>query len=145
MYKGEYRLFKRLSELLTIQHHNQGFKLFTQVGIGGFIQPNEKYKNSGNFDEVYRIIGGYRVDFLIIDCYGKPVIVIEYQGSGHFQGSFKENDEVKRILFSKCQIRLFEIFSEETSWRTHTSEISKVLNWHYQSIKQKQEKYNVST
>lgn len=46
--------------------------------------------------EAHFAINSKRVDFLIVDKNGCAVIVIEYQGQGHYQDNAAKRDAVKR-------------------------------------------------
>jgi len=106
MNKYEYWIFRDIEEL--IKKHNKGYveyRLMAQVSLGEILK--SKNKNA------YRSINSKRVDMLIINCYGKPICAIEYQGSGHYQGNYKIRDEIKRTALEKAGIKLLEIKQNE--------------------------------
>ncbi len=79
MNKSEFRTFQALSNLLNSKHQNQGYRLFSQVSLGGFIQinNNERYQHWTKIEkDAFWAFNSLRADFLIIDIYGKPVLVI---------------------------------------------------------------------
>lgn len=98
---SEFQLFKALNQLLTHSNY-QEFRLFSQVSMGEFIEAEER---SAHF-----AINNKRVDFLIIDKKGYPVIVIEYQGEGHYQENAAKRDAVKREACRKAGVLFFEFF-----------------------------------
>ena len=85
MNKSEYQLFLRLEKLLSKGY--QEFRLFTQVSMGEFLES---------------------VDFLIVDKNGYAVIVIEYQGQGHYQDNAAKRDAVKREACRKAGVIFLE-------------------------------------
>ncbi|TCP12901.1 uncharacterized protein DUF2726 [Bisgaardia hudsonensis] len=104
MNKCEYKLYIRLIKLLNEQYYNKGLRLFSQVSMGEFL----KSKDS----EAFKLINSKRVDFLIINNIGLPVVVIEYQGNGHFDNNFIERDAIKREVCRKVGIEFIEIKPE---------------------------------
>ena len=52
----------------------------------------------------FRPINAKRCYFLIIDRFGQPVIVIEYQGSGHLQNHAVERDAIERTALESAGI-----------------------------------------
>ncbi|OOF37977.1 hypothetical protein BKK49_10710 [Rodentibacter rarus] len=58
-------------------------------------------------------INQLRADFLIIDRFGKPVLVIEYQGTGHRLNNSTDRDTRKRYACNKVGIELIEILGKE--------------------------------
>lgn len=50
-----------------------------------------------------------RVDFLVVDARWQPVAVVEYQGSGHFQGDSEKRDAIKRSYCRAANIAFIEV------------------------------------
>ncbi len=99
MNKEEYGLFIRLEPLLKT--NRPGHRLFTQVSMGELIgSPNKS---------AYFCINNKRVDFVIISPYGDPLVVIEYQGGGHYQGNAVQRDAVKKEACRKAGIAFIEL------------------------------------
>ncbi|MDO5054916.1 MAG: DUF2726 domain-containing protein [Pasteurella oralis] len=118
MNKSEYTLYSRLSHLLDVQHAKQGFKLFSQVSMGEFIQSNDQ--------NAFNLINNKRVDFLIIDKDCNPIVVIEYQGSGHYQSNAIERDTIKKESCRQANIEYIE-FTQNYD-ELDFQRISKILN-----------------
>ena len=59
--------------------------------------------------QAYKAINSKRLDFLVIDPYGYPVLAVEYQGAGHYQGNAIERDAVKRAALEKASIPFIEV------------------------------------
>ena len=116
MNSEEYGLFKQLERLL--RRNTQGLRLFSQVSLGEIIQSTDR--------AAFLRINGKRCDFVIIDRFGNALIVIEYQGSGHFQGDSSHRDEVKRLALRKASIPTVEIFFDY-EWPDVESELKKEL------------------
>lgn len=64
-------------------------------------------------------INSKRADFLVVDREGWPVAVIEYQGSGHYQGNAQERDAVKRTVLPRAGIRYIEVAAPLSKRRLH--------------------------
>lgn len=99
MNKEEYGLFIRLEPLLKT--NRPGHRLFTQVSMGEIISSPNK--------NAYFCINDKRVDFVIISPYGDPLVVIEYQGGGHYQGNAVQRDAVKKEACRKAGIAFIEL------------------------------------
>ena len=100
MNRDEFKLFTLLDTF--IKSHHIGYRLFSQVSMGEFLQSEDS--------EAYNAINGKRVDFLIIGPYGDPKVVIEYQGSGHYQQSAIERDQIKELACQKANIYYLPVF-----------------------------------
>lgn len=99
MSKKEYRVF-RVAELL-VKAANNGYRVFAQTSLGEVISSNDS--------KAFSAINSKRIDILIIDGIGNPVAAIEYQGSGHYQGTAVIRDAVKREALRKAGVVYIEI------------------------------------
>ncbi len=100
MNRSEYKLFRKLEKHLEKSHKGQIFRLFSQVAMGEFIKSES--------DDAFRLINGKRVDFVIVGSSGEAVVVIEYQGAGHYQDNAIERDAIKREACRKAGIEFLE-------------------------------------
>ena len=80
-----------------------------EVAMGGFIKtpyaPDDPRQK-----RAFNSYSGKRVDFLLINRYGQPVLVVEYNGSGHdLSGDADARMAVKRLALQKADIPLLEI------------------------------------
>ncbi|WP_109078042.1 DUF2726 domain-containing protein [Aggregatibacter kilianii] len=125
--KSEYRLFTRLISLLEKSHQEQKYRLFSQVAMGEFIQSENP--------EAFRLVNNKRVDFLITDKFGNPVVVIEYQGGGHYQSNAIERDAIKKEACRKARIEYIE-FPQKYD-ELHFERISQVLNLEFNRKREK--------
>jgi hypothetical protein len=82
------------------------WRIMAQVNLGEILSSSDKMAFSS--------INSKRVDMLIVDQNAKPIIAIEYQGEGHFQGNAVQRDAVKAAALLKGGIRLIEIFPNDT-------------------------------
>jgi hypothetical protein len=80
--------------------------LHPQVSMGEFLRA----KDGSLKDKLFRAFNARRVDFLVSDWNWKPVLVIEHQGSGHFQGNWRLHDAVKRLVLGLAGLPLVETF-----------------------------------
>lgn len=133
MNKAEYKVFCTLDKLLLDKHREQNYRLFVQVGLGGLIDPPKKLDDCTKEErEAFWAINHLRADFLIIDRFGKPVLVIEYQGAGHRMENSSDRDTRKRYACQKAGVDLVEVF--EHSKEFECEKISLLLNAHYDKI-----------
>lgn len=96
---AEYRVFKIIEdENLT---ERTGHRVFAQTSLGEVLQ-------SENSD-AFRSINAKRVDILIVDRAGWPVVAVEYQGSEHYQGTAAARDAIKKEALRKAGVAYVEI------------------------------------
>lgn len=100
----EYGVFQAAEQF--VQQNYRGFRVMAQTSLGELI--------SSDNDLAYRSINSKRVDLLIIDRTGFPVVAIEYQGEGHHQGNAAARDAVKREALRRAGIGFVEIYSDQT-------------------------------
>lgn len=101
-------------KLVTICKNNKVI-ISAQVNLGEILQSEEGYKT----------IQCKRCDFCITDRSFNPLVVIEYNGSGHFNDTSKERDEIKKTAIESSGIALF-IITENNKVGT-LNEIKKFL------------------
>lgn len=104
--RSEKALFAHLDAILA-DVFGPHLRIFVQVSYGEFLR--------GNSRPAYARINQKRADFLIADLEGNVVLVIEYQGSGHYGRSERSrekasrNDHVKREALASAGIPLMEV------------------------------------
>ena len=113
---SEYRLYCRLER--WVGKKGNKCRLFAQVSLGEILQI-ENYN-------AFRAINAKRCDFLIIDWRGLPVIVIEYQGRGHFQNHASERDAIKRTAVESAGIAFVEVF-HNYDWNIVQTQLEQAL------------------
>lgn len=102
--EGEAAVYASASRILA--DLDPDWRVWPQVSLG------EVLRTEGRSDadrEAFRWINSKRADFLVVDGEGWPVAVIEYQGSGHYQGNASERDAVKRTVLPRAGIRYIEV------------------------------------
>ncbi len=103
--KSEFRVFKIIEA--EIASAKKGYRVFAQVSLGEVIDSKNR--------EAFFAINSKRVDFLIVDANSLPVVAVEYQGSGHFQGTAEARDAIKDSAVQKAGIGFIEIFESDNA------------------------------
>ncbi len=103
--KGEARVFAELDKLVIAR--NPGWQVMAQVSIGEFLASPDA--------EAYGCINSKRVDLLLVDAQCCARHAIEYQGSGHHQGSAAARDAVKKEALRKAGIGYHEVVAGHTT------------------------------
>lgn len=91
MNKSEERVYRNLVSYCD----DRNLKVFSQVSLGEILSAGTEY---------YRFINAKRIDFCITDHNLMPVAAVEYQGSGHFNETSEERDEVKRTAIESADL-----------------------------------------
>lgn len=107
MNKPEFSLYCELHALVSQGH--SGYRLFAQVAFGAFLEAIAREDRTEIKDAAYHAVHRKIADFLIIDRFGQPVAVIEYQGEGHYQGNAHARDQAKRVACQKAGLLFVEI------------------------------------
>jgi hypothetical protein len=63
----------------------------------------------------YRSINSKRADILVIDPFGWPILAVEYQGSGHYQGTAAARDAIKKEALRKAGVRYVEVGESDSA------------------------------
>lgn len=83
--------------------------MFAQTSLGEVIGSND--------NRAFSTINSKRVDVLLVDRFGSPVVAVEYQGSGHYQGSAAARDAVKKEALRKAGVQYVEVMeSDSDEW-----------------------------
>ncbi len=80
------------------------WRVMAQVSLGEVLSSPDA--------SAYAAINSKRVDILIVSSSGIPITAIEYQGSGHYQGSAVTRDAVKKEALRKAGVRYIEVTPE---------------------------------
>lgn len=107
MNKPEFSLYCELQQLLA--RSRDGQRLFAQVSFGAFLEATARADLEDIKKAAYFSVQRKVADFVIIDRVGLPVIVIEYQGDGHYQGRAHDRDHAKRIACQMAGVPLMEV------------------------------------
>lgn len=99
MSPAEYRVFRLIENDLAAA--GVGHRIFAQICLGEILGS----KDSAAFSA----INSKRVDMLVVDSYGWPVLAIEYQGEGHHQGNAAARDATKKEALRRADVRYLEV------------------------------------
>ena len=83
---------------------NLKWRVMAQVSLGEVLSSPDAL--------AYSTINSKRVDLLIISSKGEPLAAIEYQGSGHYQGTAPARDAVKKEALRRAGVRYIEVSPE---------------------------------
>ncbi|RUO97552.1 DUF2726 domain-containing protein [Hyphomicrobium sp.] len=103
--KSEFQVLLVLEEV--VRSCGRGHRVMAQTVLGEFLRP--KPGGGAEADLAYRSINSKRADFVVVDSRGYAVLVVEYQGSGHYQGTANLRDAVKREAFRTAGLTLLEV------------------------------------
>ncbi|MXO85924.1 DUF2726 domain-containing protein [Altererythrobacter aurantiacus] len=103
--RPEAKVFKALDEAVIAR--NPGWQVMAQVSLGEFLSSKSK--------PAYFAVNSKRVDFALMDEKCCVVHALEYQGSGHHQGSAAARDAVKKEALRKAGIGYHEIVAGHTT------------------------------
>lgn len=105
--RPEYKIFRIIEEVS--QDIPGGHRVMAQTSLGEVLAPQPASGSQEARDLAFRSINSKRLDFLVIDGYGLPVLAVEYQGHGHYSERTFMRDAVKREALRKAGIRFLEI------------------------------------
>jgi hypothetical protein len=96
---SEHKVFKIVER--DIWSARRGYRIFAQTSLGEILRSPDQ--------EAFRSINSKRVDILIVDPDSWPILAVEYQGSGHYQGTAAARDAVKKEALRKAGVRYVEV------------------------------------
>jgi hypothetical protein len=102
---SEYQAFKIIEHDVAMER--KGFRVFAQTSLGEVLKSPDP--------DAFRSINSKRVDILIVDGGGWPVLAVEYQGSGHYIGTAAARDAVKKEALRKAGVRYVEITENDSA------------------------------
>lgn len=98
-------VFKALDAAVIAR--NPGWQVMAQVSLGEFLTSKDK--------DAYSAVNSKRVDFALMDEHCRVRHALEYQGSGHHQGSAAARDAVKKEALRKAGIGYHEVVAGHTT------------------------------
>ncbi|MBS0250254.1 MAG: DUF2726 domain-containing protein [Proteobacteria bacterium] len=104
--KSEFRVLLVLEEVA--RDLNSGFRVMAQTNLGEILKPKQRLFG-GDMDLAYRSINSKRADFVVVNSAGHAVLVVEYQGTGHYRGTALLRDAVKREAFRTAGVMLIDV------------------------------------
>jgi hypothetical protein len=100
----EYRVFAIVEQEAALLRG--GYRVFAQTALGEVLRTESS--------DAFRSINGKRADVLVVSPQGLPVVAVEYQGKGHYQGSAAVRDAVKREALRKAGVDWVEVSTAHT-------------------------------
>jgi hypothetical protein len=101
----EATLFKALDAAVIAR--NPGWQVMAQVSLGEFLASPDK--------DAFWAVNSKRVDFALMDPSARVIHAIEYQGTGHHQGTAAARDAVKKEALRKAGIGYHEVVAGHTT------------------------------
>lgn len=108
--KSEYRVLLHLEA--AVKEVQSGFRVMAQTNMGEIIRPKRNSAASRDLDGAFASINSKRLDFVVINQRGFPVLAVEYHGRGHFHAKTFMRDAVKREVLRKSNIQFLEISAD---------------------------------
>ena len=107
--KPEYRILQIIEKVA--REVGGGHRVMAQTSLGEVIKPRSALGSDEKL--AFHSINSKRLDFLVIDRFGWPVLAVEYQGSGHnISDKAFMRDAAKKEAVRKANIRFLEITAE---------------------------------
>jgi hypothetical protein len=103
--RPEGQVFKALDRIVVAR--NPQWQVMAQVSLGEFLASEDR--------EAYACINSKRVDFALMDADCRVRHALEYQGSGHHQGSAAARDAVKKEALRKAGVGYHEVVAGHTT------------------------------
>jgi hypothetical protein len=103
--ESEARVFRELDRIVI--GCKPGWQVMAQVSLGEVLRCKDPI--------AYSCINSKRVDLLLVDEHCQPRHVIEYQGSGHHQGTAAARDAVKKEALRRAGIGYHEVVGGQTT------------------------------
>ena len=97
----EMRVFEAAERI--VKTHGLPWRVMAQVSLGEILRSPDV--------AAFRAVNSKRVDLLLVTQGGQPIAAIEYQGSGHYQGSAPARDAVKKEALRRAGIGYVEIIA----------------------------------
>lgn len=110
---AEYRVFEQLEQLVA--EAGGGRRIFSQVSLGEILRVSPRSGDRSARASAFNRINAKRVDYLIVDRSGIPVVAIEYQGRGHYQADATARDNIKREAFRLAGVPFVEVAAQGVS------------------------------
>ena len=102
---SEFQVFRIIEQDVAIRR--AGLRLVAQAPLGEILK--SQHKNG------FRAVNGKRIDMLILDRAGWPLLAIEYQGEGHYDDTSDLRDAIKKTALTKAGIGYLELFPKDKS------------------------------
>lgn len=103
--RPEAQVFKALDAAVIAR--NPGWQVMAQVSLGEFLASSDT--------DAYFAVNSKRVDFALMDPDCRVRHALEYQGTGHHQGTAAARDAVKKEALRKARIGYHEVVAGHTT------------------------------
>ena len=101
---SEMELLEALEKRLSFK----GYRVLVQANYGSFLSHIDK--------DIFFQINCKRADFVIMNRFGYPEAVIEYNGEGHYQNNSSLRDDIKELACQSAELPFIRIgFHEKNS------------------------------
>jgi hypothetical protein len=103
MNKEEVQVFYEIENILQYvkDKTQKKYRVMAQVAMGEIMASKDK--------EAFFAINSKRADFIIINSCGNPIVAVEYQGGGHYQGNAPIREAIKKEALRKAGIDCIEV------------------------------------
>jgi hypothetical protein len=118
MNSSELRVFCTLEQDDAIKR--KGCRVVAQPSLGEIVTSTRKF--------AFNAINSKRVDMLITDKTGWPLLAIEYQGEGHYDQTADLRDAIKSTALRKAGVGYLEIFPDQNAEKI-LSLVHEKLGW----------------
>ncbi len=105
--KEEARLLPLLES--AVRAAERGHRVMAQTSMGEILRPAKGSGSQAQRRAAFASINSKRLDFAVFDRAGTLVCAIEYQGSGHYQGTAYMRDAVKKEVLRRAGVPLIEV------------------------------------
>jgi hypothetical protein len=100
---SEFQVFRALEQDVALKR--RGLRVFAQPSLGEILRSDRK--------TAFNAINAKRVDILIVDKAGLPLLAIEYQGEGHYDDTSETRDAIKREALLRAGVGYLEVFPKD--------------------------------
>jgi hypothetical protein len=108
--KSEYKILLVLEA--ATREIDAGLRVMAQTSMGEIIRPKKGSAPDDDCNLAYRSINSKRIDFVVINRFGTPILAVEHQGAGHYHARSFMRDAVKREALRKANVELIEVPSD---------------------------------
>lgn len=105
--KEESRLLPILEDV--VKQVDSGHRVMAQTSMGEILRPKSGSGTPPQVAAAFASINSKRLDFIVVDQSGQLACAIEYQGSGHYQGTAFMRDAVKKEVLRRADVPFVEV------------------------------------
>ena len=105
--QSEFRILRILEQ--AVRQADKDHRVLPRTGLSHAVTPRNSSATAADRDLASRSISGERLDFLVIDRDGRPVLAVEYRGREPYGRKAFIRDALKREALRKAGIELLEV------------------------------------